>query len=291
MIVAVVVAYFPRSEQLEHLICNLSEQVAGIVVVDNTPKANAAPDWFSSSNDPHARWLALGRNVGIARAHNLGIEAAKSMQAEQVILFDQDSQVNTGFVEGLAVAANSLRSQGIQLACIGPRPFCLHENKESKPRVQSPLGKFGEVTLVRQIIASGMLIRLSDFDQVGPKESGLFIDGVDHEWCWRALAKGFSVAVCETVKMPHVLGDSRGGLLGLSYKVGSPERLYYQFRNILVLSRRPYVPLYWKVRNLLAMPIRFLLMSLFQAPRYKRCRLMLKGVWHGLAAKSGPLDK
>lgn len=292
MIAAIVVTFHPEQGLLRHLISSLSHQVDQIIVVDNTdtPPTKNSSAWLKEIV-ASGLWLGRGSNLGIAEAQNLGIEKARQLGAKRVLLLDQDSEVGENFVRYLVCSAERLEQQGVALACIGPRPYCLHENRLHKPRVQKELNQLGEVTLVRQIIASGMLISMASLEQVGLKESRLFIDGVDHEWCWRAAKKGYVVGVCEHVIMPHRLGSHRGSILALKYKVDSPVRLYYQFRNILLLSRRGYVPTYWKLRNLLALPVRFALMSLFEKPRFKRCHYMLKGLWHGLSGKAGKLEE
>jgi rhamnosyltransferase len=119
----------------------------------------------------------------------------------------------------------------------------------------------------------------------------LFIDGVDHEWCWRAKQKNLMVAIAEKVEMVHRLGDSRSKFAGLTYKVGSPIRLYYQFRNVLILSRRGYVPWYWKCRNLAVLPIRFFANSLLQDHKVDRIKYMLCGLWDGLLKRKGAFNE
>ena len=173
------------------------------------------------------------------------------------------------------------------VAAVGARPYCVFEQKEAKPSVQKNLGRIAHMTFVPQIIASSMMIPIDVWDDVGPMEESLFIDGVDHEWCWRAGAKGYSIAICESAVLPHRLGTKRGVLFGLNYKVAQPVRLYYQFRNILLLARRGYVPTYWKLRHLAAIPVRFLLMILFEPPRVARLRYMLRGVVDGLTGHVG----
>lgn len=55
----------------------------------------------------------------------------------------------------------------------------------------------------------------------------IFIDGVDHEWCWRAKAKNQMIAIAEKVEMVHQLADKRSMFAGLTYIVDSSVRLYY----------------------------------------------------------------
>lgn len=90
--------------------------------------------------------------------------------------------------------------------------------------------------------------------------------------------------------MVHRLGDSRAKFAGITYKVGSPIRLYYQFRNILLLSRRSYVPFYWKLRCTCLLPVRFFLNGLMQSNRRHRVKYMLKGLADGVLGRSGSYD-
>ena len=43
-----------------------------------------------------------------------------------------------------------------------------------------------DLTEVNELMSSTSLIPIEMFSKVGLLEETLFIDGVDHEWCWRA---------------------------------------------------------------------------------------------------------
>jgi len=68
-------------------------------------------------------------------------------------------------------------------------------------------------------------------------------------------------------------------------------RLYYQFRNILILTRRGYVPGYWKMRNLCVLPIRFFANAFLQDQKLTRVKFMLCGLWDGLLKRDGAFSK
>ena len=87
--------------------------------------------------------------------------------------------------------------------------------------------------------------------------------------------------------MNHRLGDARGKFLGMTYKIGSPIRLYYQFRNILVLCRRGYVPLYWKFSNIIGMILRFIIFSTQVEDSDIRRSYMIKGFIAGIKKDKG----
>lgn len=90
--------------------------------------------------------------------------------------------------------------------------------------------------------------------------------------------------------MHHQLGDARGKFLGVTYKIGAPIRLYYRFRNILLLSRKSYVPVYWKIRNLVSITICLVIFTIKGPERHKRIGYMLKGIYAGIT-KSYTLNK
>ena len=90
--------------------------------------------------------------------------------------------------------------------------------------------------------------------------------------------------------MLHKQGDGRHKVLGITFKRGAPVRLYYQVRNVLILSRRSYVPLYWKLRNIPAIPLRWLINRWVFDNGKQRGRYFAKGLVDGLKGKNGPLE-
>jgi rhamnosyltransferase len=57
-----------------------------------------------------------------------------------------------------------------------------------------------------EIITSGMTFRLQDIKDIGYFDEDLFLDMVDFDICWRALANGKLIAVDKDIKMPHEVG-------------------------------------------------------------------------------------
>ncbi|HFS3137607.1 TPA: glycosyltransferase family 2 protein, partial [Escherichia coli] len=264
-----------------------SSIVIKVIIVDNG--ASKSLDELKSIPDVIIKHL--GQNRGIATAQNVGLRISLSLCSKYALLLDQDSEIETDLVSKLLDGYITLEQKGIKLAAVGPRPFDLFENKKMKANIQRDIQIFEGFSLTKQIIASGKLINLEVLDQVGFMEDDLFIDGVDHEWCWRAGRLGYKIAIIENAIMKHRLGDARGNFLGFTYKIGSPIRLYYQFRNILVLSRRDYVPLYWKLRNLIGMFLKFIIFSLKESDSKIRRYYMIKGFCSGLKKDKGIIDK
>ena len=283
MIGAVLVVYKPDLALTERLLTRLYGQTEEVVIVDNSP----TPHDFTKVIK-HYHYIHLADNSGIAHAHNAGLLYLLKAGCEYAILLDQDSLIPSDMVFNLSSLLKASNKIKQNVVAIGPRIRCSFSDKKLNPKVQKEVFEYDDLVGVTQIIASGMMIDLSALDQIGLKDESLFIDGVDHEWCWRARSMGFDIAKAKNVEMVHRLGDSRSKFIGVTYKVGAPIRLYYQFRNILLLSRRPYVPTYWKVRCLFFMPIRLFLNSVMQKNRLKRLGFMLKGIIDGVLGRKGP---
>ncbi|MDC9513030.1 glycosyltransferase family 2 protein [Pseudoalteromonas sp. CST5] len=283
MIGAVLVVYKPDLALTERLLTRLYGQTEEVVIVDNSP----TPHDFTKVIK-HYHYIHLADNSGIAHAHNAGLLYLLKAGCEYAILLDQDSLIPSDMVFNLSSLLKASYKIKQNVVAIGPRIRCSFSDKKVNPKIQKEVFEYDDLVGVTQIIASGMMIDLSALDQIGLKDESLFIDGVDHEWCWRARSMGFDIAKAKNVEMVHRLGDSRSKFIGVTYKVGAPIRLYYQFRNILLLSRRPYVPTYWKVRCLFFMPIRLFLNSVMQKNRLKRLGFMLQGIVDGVLGRKGP---
>lgn len=284
-VTAIIVTYNPNLDILKENIIGLlkCKSLVEVILVDNS-LSNSIQDLSELGK---VRIIHLGYNSGIAYAQNIGLKCASSNGASFAVLFDQDSYVDGTLVDQLLVGMLDLKHSGYKVAAIGPRPYDIFESRKSKPKIQKEKNFLGIYTKCHQIIASGKLIDISLLDKIGLMETELFIDGVDHEWCWRAETKGYSVFIAENVVMKHTLGDARGSFFGITYKIGSPIRLYYQFRNIILLSKRGYVPLYWKFRCVSGLLFRFFIFSFTSSDRGLRVKYMLEGLRDGLLNRYG----
>ena len=283
---AVIILYNPDIEIVMKNVHVLTSQVEHIVLVDNSDDLLQL-DSFPSN----VTYISYQKNLGIAEAQNLGIDKLMSFQSEYIILFDQDSDLECYDVKKITVSFKNAAVNNLKLACVGPRIKDIFSNSEVKPLIQKEFERIGSLVLCSQIIASGKMLSVEALKQIGLMESELFIDGVDHEWCWRARKLGFDVAINDDVLMEHTLGDARYKCLGITFKVASPIRLYYQFRNILLLSRRNYVPLYWKVRNIISIPIRMIVFGVIHPKSSEYLGYMMLGLKDGLKKSTGKINK
>jgi rhamnosyltransferase len=114
-------------------------------------------------------------------------------------------------------------------------------------------------------------------------DDSLFIDGVDHEWCWRASFKlQLRFFIIESVILSHMLGEGDRHFLIRKVAIPTPFRTYFQFRNYFKLVKRNYVPIYWKFSNGFKYIIKYFYFSLMVKPRMEYFKMINKGIIDGL---------
>jgi rhamnosyltransferase len=295
-VASVTVAFNPEPARLAEQVHALRGQVDEIIVVDNgstPPVAQLLPGL------PQVRHVALGGNEGIARGFNAGIAQARAGGAEFVLLLDHDSVPAPGMV-ALLVAACRRRENvpgAPPVAAAGPR---VNDSRNPREYPFIRLGWLrnghlrcaaGDAELACDfLISSGSLIPMAALSALGDFDAALFIDSVDLEWCCRARDRGFALYGVCAARLDHRLGDRRRAVLnGLELVVHSPERIYYMTRNRILLYQRPYVPLKWKLKDLLRVLAKFAALMLFVAPRAEYLRMTGRGIRDALARRGGKL--
>jgi rhamnosyltransferase len=240
----------------------------------------------------------MDENLGIAAAMNAGIDRANARGFSEVLLLDHDSIPAPDMVERLAEAKARLQAEGIRVAAVGPEfrdekyPGVLPFYRLDGWRItrRSCAGSApGSVIRAECLITSGSLISIEAVVQIGPLESSLFVDYVDIEWGFRASSRGYlCFGVCGAV-LDHQLGDAVMRIMGVSAPVRSPLRHYYLFRNALLMFRRSYVPLRWKVGDAYRLLLKYVFYSLVARPRLDHWRMMTLGIAHAALNRSGRL--
>ncbi|MBB3542442.1 glycosyltransferase family 2 protein [Rhizobium sp. BK399] len=289
-ICAIIVTFNPNGEVLARLVSTITQQVEHLLIIDN----NSSSEKSLPQPHPSLEVIRLDDNHGIARAQNEGIERARSMGCNYVLLLDQDSNPAPNMVTVLFEALRRLENHGERPACVGPRysdtapvnvsPFVRLEGIRLK---RLDCGGTDAVVKVDFLIASGCLIPMSVLDTVGPMTESLFIDYVDIEWGLRAHQLGYSsFGVCEA-HMQHSVGDFSLAIGARRIPVHGPTRQYYQIRNALWLCRQNHITPQWKMALFLRIVRRLVLFSLFVSPRRENCRSMIAGLRDGYKSRMG----
>lgn len=277
---ALFVLYNPNIDFLNKTLYLVNKEVEKIWISDNSPVNHEA-----LINCKGVEYRHLPYNSGIAHAQNLGIRYAIENDYNWIIFFDQDSTVPSGFVKELLSSFITILSCERNIYGIGPSAI----NRDSKvvlnkkSMLSDLIVENHMYTQVRELMCSGSIIRTELFKAVGLMDESLFIDGVDFEICWRGKSKiGALFYIDQELVLEHQLGEGDKKLFGRNTHISSPFRTFYQIRNSLILSRRKYVPLKWKVLELMKSIIKSFLYPLLLSPRYDYFNAVVRGYREGL---------
>lgn len=304
--IAVVVTFYPERECLQSLLKALASQVEALLVVDNTPGDGECVEsihTYLRAQMPELRLVRTGVNLGIAAAHNIGIRIALTEGFDYVLLSDQDSMPESGMVTGLRDCCERLLAQSVAVGCVCPEYFDETTGQVFSFQVQRP-GQFFYSSVpsvlakpwleIVTTISSGTLIPRAALEVVGLMREDFFIDHVDTEWCHRARGLGFHNFGTSQARLTHRLGDEsfRVWYFGWrAHSLYSPTRLYYRFRNFVLMCRLPHVPLRWTVRASWYWIGNFYAHCLFARKRSANARAIAWGLRDGLRGRSGPLRR
>jgi rhamnosyltransferase len=288
-ICAVVVTFHPDAALASRL-SRIAREVAHVVVVDNGSDETVLAMLRALASRGGVDVILNERNRGIATALNQGIERARALGFASVLLLDQDSVVQPGIAAALCQAVNS-HPDPDAVAVVGSNYIEASDGRRLIPATVS-------ARWVRRptAITSGSLLSIEAFERVGSFRDELFIDEVDHEFCLRALARGYDVIIATEIVMEHAMGDARVERRFLWRTVRpmnySPARWYFITRNSIVVAREHWrsQPA-WVGRNLWG-HVKWLAKAVLYEPgRLTKLRFVMRGLRDGVIGKLGPLPE
>jgi rhamnosyltransferase len=294
--VAVLVTYQPNHVKLYELLTALTLQVKSIIIVHNGSQATV-PQYLHNNTALNCFLFVLGENLGLASAQNFGIEKAKLLGAEYVLMLDQDSLPAPDMVSRLLEAITTLQDQGLLVAAVGPR-YTDQNQRNLRPFVRIRglcVKRFDcessdQTVQVDHLISSGSLIPIAVLDAIGGMREELFIDYVDTEWSLRASRMGYRLfGVCNAT-MRHSLGDRPCRVFGSYLPIHSPLRHYYLFRNAVWLYRQDWISWNWKAAILWSILFKLVFFSIVPRNRLSQVQMIFRGFLDGLRGRMGRLE-
>lgn len=225
-----VVLYNSSTDVVEN-VRSYADQVDHLIVVDNSegpiPEIITALKQFNDLT-----YISNGGNYGVAYALNRAAEIATSLGYTYLLTMDDDTRVPAKMVDSMLAY---LRQQG-------PETIGIVGAQSLPDQVQNTTQD------VWFTITSGNLLNLQAYAACGPFMESLFIDWVDHEYCFRLKAKGYRVVELNYLQLVHRLGMFKEfSILGVRVRKWishSPQRMYYKMRNSLYIMNmyNKYLP-------------------------------------------------
>lgn len=276
-ITLIIILYYPTHEQIAQI-----KELDKIhcIIVDNTPYSpeSKLKQCFGYNVD----YISLNENMGIAYAQNIGIRLAKIRGYEYVIFFDQDSFIDVKLLYDIYNGYLQIKNNDENIGVVGPRIINVTSENARNICEDQDSG----FSVVSTLISSGSFIPILNFDIVGLFDDTLFIDYVDHEWCWRCSSYGLKCFKLNDVIMMHPVGKKTISMWGMNFIVSSSFRYYYQYRNYVKLLGRCYVPLKWKIKTTIKNLVGIIIYPMLSNEhRSEILRNIIRGIAHGLATK------
>lgn len=206
-IIAIVITYKPDIVALENMIRSIESQNVEALIVNNGEN-------FDIDERLQSKIIQMDSNVGIARAQNKAFEYAESLEYKFVAMFDQDSVVPNNYFKHML---DVMDSSNIGMAV--PRIKDLNTmnyvesrsyNRQDKIHIFIPSSDVesneNEVQNVAIPIASGAVVRIKTWREVGGMTDKLFIDAVDTDFDIRVLIAGYDIVQNNKVLLEHPIG-------------------------------------------------------------------------------------
>ena len=269
------ITYYPTKEEIEKI--NHFANIYKTIIVDNTPAIVSY-----NINSPISQTIYLGKNLGVAKAQNIGFDTLlKDSSIKYFLLFDQDTDIPDEYPINIANQFCYL-SNYYRLAALGPMVI----QKEKKEVYHSIIHKYkiNDTGLIikDEIIASGCCISRTALEEIGKNDERLFIDFVDCDWCFRAKEKGYVCGMTNKIEILHKVGIEQKKIFGHTIIISAPFRYRYQYRNLIILNTKSYVPFGFKFYKSLKAIIQFIYFPFLIKNGYNIWKNMCKGIYDGL---------
>jgi hypothetical protein len=242
-----------------------------VVVMDNGSGDDSAARLAAAAAAGRARGveaLAFATNLGFAAAMNRGIERARALQAEFVLVLNNDLRLPPGALQPLVqTLANDARVAAVAPTVLFPDGRVWAEGGRlgffpntlrlcRHGRLPTPTAHGPEARAF--VPGACVLFRCSDLDAVGGFDERYFMYWEDVDLCRRLARRGRVVLWLPWVRVTHAAGSSSGGSR-------SPLRKYLMAKNGVRFLRAHGTAAQWAALLLLDLPSLPLL--LLRSPR------------------------
>lgn len=224
----VVILYHP-DEDLYHRILTYLGILEKLYIFDNTETFNHTFYNKVSANEK-IKYFHDQENKGIAVRLNQAALLALQDGFSFLLTMDQDSNFNGNEAEHYQncilhlIEIDKVAMAGLEFTRPISNANCSYER-------------------VSELITSGSVVNLNLFEVIGGFDENLFIDYVDHEYCYRAKVKGYEVLKFTHIFLQHSVGEASNKRSLITLKSSprsfhSPTRIYYMVRNFLYVNKK-----------------------------------------------------
>jgi rhamnosyltransferase len=282
-----IVSFNPDSEILDVLEA-AARQSPSVFVIDNNSCGITRQRLARACRQLHATLIVNSENRGVAGALNQAAELAMNQGYGWMLILDQDSVPPANLVAMLMSEAGNA-SVGGEVAILCPLTVD-SDWKQRQLRTGTP-----SLRPVESAWNAGSIIRLAAWKAVQGYDEGLFVDYVDHDFCFKCRQNGWKIVQAQDVVMIHSPGNpTRHRLLWKRPLTSnhSALRRYYIARNRILFYRRywHFAPR-WIAHDVYCFAKEVVAMIIYESDRLSKFEAVRGGIIDGLRGINGQVQR
>lgn len=188
----IVVLYNPTDGEISNLKHNLGKTELSIII-DNSKQSNYE---LVKNCGKNVKYFNFKSNIGLCKALNYGIQELLKDGCEWAFVLDADSVIDNNI---LNVYKDYISNNNVENVAV-LAPVHIFERSKSKA--------YSGNKVVKRSMTSGWFININIFEKNLGFYEPLFVDGLDHDYCYRVRKKGYKVIECGEAIINHHPGNS-----------------------------------------------------------------------------------
>lgn len=225
--ISVIIVTYNIGRDLKQCFYSILNQVKKVIIVDNGSDKETIEYIKELKSKYDIEIILNSENKGIAYALNQGVKYSLDNGYEWILTMDNDSIANPDMVQVMIDEFNNITSTDKEkIVSIFP--------KHVGTGLEKKMNQTNTIEFIDSDITSGNLIKSKIFNEVGLFDEKLFIDYVDHEFCYRLKSLGYKMIKVNTAELGHSLGQTESKKIlnkDIIHTNHSALRKYYMTRN------------------------------------------------------------
>lgn len=245
-----------------------------VILIDNGSKDNSIQ--MVKDNFEDVIIIETGKNNGIARGNNIGIEYALNNNYEYILLLNNDTEVDKYMLGNMMEKADENTAVTCKMYYFEPKDVIWCAGGQINWKIgttthfgenEKDNGKFDKSKYVEYTPTCCLLIHNNIFKKVGMMDEKYFMYYDDTDFCTRLNKNGYKIWYEASAMLWHKVSSSSGGLESkISIYYGTRNRLYFINKH----CKNKIIP---KIYFYLTRPMKY-----FKYRKLGKSKYLLKGI-------------
>ena len=231
-------------------------------------------------------------NNGLSKSLNKIIKQFLKLNYKYLFTFDQDSMIDNNYVKSMIDNFEYALKMNKNAICFSPK--IIDEKFDNEELIKDNYNKSRNLPIFKEVkfsITSGSVFLKNSFLKVGQMNEQLFIDGVDTDWCERAVLKKLKLYKSNNVFLKHKIGNKYINFFGIKKSYHQLDlRVYYIIRNSIYLILFGENRIFWKTVEFQRTLIRILAYPLLSLKKRKTIFIIILAIKDGFIKNMGKMN-